>query len=368
MTPVDALVVGAGVHGLCTAFWLRRLGVPRVVVVDRYGPGHAAGSSHGALRITRSSYHDPQLVRLATRAHREGWPQLEAELGRPLRVATPGLFFGPPDGPFGAWLRATLAASGEVEQVSPAQARRLCPLLRIDDGDAALLDRSAAMVLAGETMAALRAWCAAHAVDLRWHEPVTRIAAEGRSVRVTTARAEYVAGAAAVAAGAWLDRLLPGGSGPLTVLRQQVGYFDLDVPDEAVAAGRFPVWARIGRTADDFVYGLPAHGGAGVKAARHVTAGAGVDPDAPPPPVDEHDLLALARERFAVPVRALSGTETCLYTMTRDQGFAVGPAAGEARLVAIAACSGHAFKFAPEIGRAAADALHGALAAARTNR
>ena len=51
---LDVAVVGAGVHGLCAAFALRRRG-HRVVVLDRFDAGHDRGGSHGAARITRSS-------------------------------------------------------------------------------------------------------------------------------------------------------------------------------------------------------------------------------------------------------------------------------------------------------------------------
>jgi sarcosine oxidase len=47
-----ALVVGAGVHGLATAWQLARRGVPRVALVERFRLHHDRGSSHGA-RITR---------------------------------------------------------------------------------------------------------------------------------------------------------------------------------------------------------------------------------------------------------------------------------------------------------------------------
>lgn len=163
----EAIVLGAGIHGLCTAFHLHRMGVRDILVVDRHADGHAHGSSHGHTRITRSSYADRRWIELAQQAHRRGWRELSAELGAQLLFPTPGLFFGPEAGPFGAFLTATLGSGTDVERIGVPQARELCPLLRIADDDAVLLDHTAAMVAAERTMTGLRAWCDAHGIERR---------------------------------------------------------------------------------------------------------------------------------------------------------------------------------------------------------
>ncbi|HZN37491.1 MAG TPA: FAD-dependent oxidoreductase [Planctomycetota bacterium] len=355
MSPHDCVIVGAGIHGLCTAFWLRQRGVHDLLLLERHGPGHDRGSSHGQTRITRSSYHEPFLVRLAERAHREAWPALEREFGRSLRVRTPGVFFGPASGPFGDYLRATLGSCRDAEQVTPATARQRFPLLRFPAEDAVLVDQTAAMLLAADTIAGLRAWLAEKGVELRWHTPVLRLEPQADYVDVVIAKATVKARTVVLAAGPWLPALAPPGHEPLTVQRQEVGYFDVAADEAACRAGTFPVWARIGETPENFHYGLPSHANSGLKAAVHRTTGPGCDPDAIPPAIDDGALMALARERFAVEVRGLRAAERCLYTMTGDQGLRVGRHARIPQLVVIAACSGHAFKFGPIIGQMAAD-------------
>jgi sarcosine oxidase len=357
MPQVDHVIVGAGINGLCTAFWLRQRGAGRIVVCDRFGPGHDRGSSHGATRITRSSYDDPRFVAMAQVAHAECWPQLERAVGGSLRTPTPGLFFGPVDGPFAAYARATLGSGAAVEAIDVMTARRRFPLLRLHDGDGALLDHTAAVVLAAATMQGLAAWLSAADVALRWHEPVAAVRPVAGGVEVATATTTWHAHSAVLALGPWTGSLAAADAtgGPLVVQPQEVGYFAGDGLDgDAVAPGRFPVWARIGRTAEDFHYGLPAVDGSGVKLAVHRTTGEGVDPDAPLPAIAEAGLLELARERFAVAAPRLRWTERCLYTMARDHDLRVARAA-EAPVVTIAACSGHAFKFGPLLGRMAAD-------------
>lgn len=352
----DAIVLGAGIHGLCAAFWLRRSGHQRIAVLEQHAAGHDLGSSHGSTRITRSSYHEAQFVRLAAAAHRDGWPTLERELGRALRIPTPGVFFGPPDGPFGDYLRATLAASDQVEAMPTARAAAQFPLLRFEADDAVLVDHSAAMLLAAATMAGLREWLLAAGVELHYQTPVTALRSTPDAIEVVAEDSTRHSRGVVVAAGAGTARLLPAAVPRPRVLHQQVGYFDVDAASSSLAAGAFPVWARIGRRQNDFEYGLPAFEGAGLKAAMHRTEG----PDEehhPLPPIDPAALLALATRRFTRPVRALQRTERCRYTLTDDQGFVVARAPHEPRLVVVAACSGHGFKFGPEIGRRAAGLL-----------
>ncbi|MBL9076686.1 MAG: FAD-dependent oxidoreductase [Planctomycetes bacterium] len=351
---LDALVLGAGVHGLCSAFALRRAGLRRITVVEAHGPGHELGGSHGRTRITRSSYDRPRFVQMAREAHARGWPELEAALGRSLRIRTPGLFFGPP-GPFDAYVAATLGAGADVEPLPAAAARARFPLLAVDDGEQALLDHTAAMVLAAETMAGLRAWLAEHGVELRWQSPVRHLEVEDDAVVATCGDERLRARCAVAALGAWLPRLLADGGPPLVPLRQSVGYFAVDAPAAQCRAPAFPVWARIAPGDDGFSYGLPDHADAGLKLALHRTVGRADALDATVPPADPQALSRLARERFAVPVRGLRASERCLYAMAPEHEFTIAPAPVSPRLIAVAACSGHGFKFGPVVGRIAAE-------------
>ncbi|MBJ7452805.1 MAG: FAD-dependent oxidoreductase, partial [Blastococcus sp.] len=78
----DVVVVGGGVMGSAAAWALARRGVG-VVLLERFGPGHAFGASHGSARIYRSTYAQPHHQALVAEA-RQLWAELEAETGMTL--------------------------------------------------------------------------------------------------------------------------------------------------------------------------------------------------------------------------------------------------------------------------------------------
>jgi len=92
MADVDVAVVGAGIMGAATAWWLARSGA-EVVLVERFAIGHPHGSSHGRSRIFRLSYPDAPHVAMAQEAL-PLWRELEAEAGATLLERVGGLDTG----------------------------------------------------------------------------------------------------------------------------------------------------------------------------------------------------------------------------------------------------------------------------------
>ena len=83
----DVIVIGLGGMGSAAAAHLAARG-QRVLGLERFGPAHDRGSSHGGSRIIRQSYfEDPAYVPLLLRAY-ELWRSLEADSGADLMTLT----------------------------------------------------------------------------------------------------------------------------------------------------------------------------------------------------------------------------------------------------------------------------------------
>src|SRR4051794_41919354 len=95
MATYDVIVVGLGGMGSAAAAHLAARG-QRVLGLERFGPAHDRGSSHGGSRITRQSYfEDPAYVPLLLRAY-ELWDQLADDSGADVITLTGGGVLGRP--------------------------------------------------------------------------------------------------------------------------------------------------------------------------------------------------------------------------------------------------------------------------------
>ena len=357
-----ALVVGAGVNGLATAWHLVRLGCPRVALVERFRIGHDRGSSHGHSRITRSSYRHQTYVRLMQVAHGEEWPRLERDSGTALVHRQDGVFFGPTGGPFEDYAASVAAVGVDVERIDVAQARQRFPLFRFPDAAGVLHDRTGGVIAAAAAIDALAKRCWIEGVHVLEDTEVVGIDPVGDAIAVATDRGKLLAERVVVTAGAWTARLLPSLAARLVVKRQSVGFFAVDAPAEAIGVGRFPVWAYLGGGPNGLRYGLPEFGRPGLKAALHEESGVPDDPDARPGPDARllDGIRAFLDEQLAVRVGETLHAETCLFTSTASEDFVIDTLPGHPRVVVGSACSGHGFKFGPLTGRILAElALHG---------
>src|ERR1700756_985959 len=125
----DVIVVGLGAMGSAAAMHMARRGA-RVLGLDRFGPAHDQGSSHGESRLIRKAYFEsPAYVPLLERSY-PLWDALAADTGATLLHRT-GLFL--------SGKRAALASAVArdhglvVERLSPTEARARFPGLRVDD-------------------------------------------------------------------------------------------------------------------------------------------------------------------------------------------------------------------------------------------
>lgn len=338
----DAIVVGAGINGAATAWWLARTG-RNVVVLERHTPAHAGGSSHGGVRIFRFAYPEPEYVALAQRAL-ELWREAEAESGETLVELTGGIDCGyEPD--VKAVADALDATGTGYEWLAAEAAQERWPQFRFTGP--VVFQPQGGRCFAERSVRALLAIAERNGAEVRCGEAVTALAVHGDDAVVRTAIDEYRAPVCVIAAGAWTAALASGvlPLPELLVTREQPVFFRSIAGDDPWPS--FIDHADPGPFGGIACYGL-AEPGRGIKVGRHHT-GDPVDPDSPTElDAEATALVVAAAERWIPGVDPTPlGSDSCLYTTTANEDFVIdrrGP------FTVASACSGHGFKFGPATG------------------
>jgi len=357
---MKAVVVGAGVYGSGIALALRDLGAA-VTVLESRAPAHAWAASGGRERVLRLEYGgDVFYTRLAARA-REAWCALETRLGVPLYRETGVLYLAPDDR---GWEKAsfdTARAEGHpLDPLSPADVERRWPLLRATDVGFACFQPVGGFLSARAATAALASAARDAGAEIVHGAEVSSVEiASGRATGVRLADGRVVRGDAIVLApGAWAARLLEPLGLPAPKATRQV-VVNLATDDAAFGPDRFPVFAELSTG----FYGTPAWTLEGVKLANHL-------PGPPMDPSDEAGRSATVadlephREWLARRIPSLASARAiephvCCYSLTPDEHFLIGPAAGAAGLFVATGFSGHGFKFASVLAPAIAELATG---------
>ncbi|WP_240739782.1 FAD-dependent oxidoreductase [Leucobacter triazinivorans] len=358
----DRIVIGGGAMGLATTWQLASRGL-RVLLLERFSPGHDRGASHGATRNMNNAYAEDHYLDLYDEALRL-WRELEAESGRQLLTLNGLVTHGDP-----ARVRAahdSLAARGAaIELITPDEAAMRWPGMRFE-GDV-LVNRDAGRIHAADALEVLDALSRERGAELRYGHRV--LAIDPGPDRVT-ATVETPAGDVAactaegvvVTAGAWTSQLLDGlvDLPPLRVTEEHPAHFAVR-PEFASAAwpsfNHFqPEVRRTGYRGN--LYGMLTPG-EGIKVGFHAT-GDEVDPDRRSFRASDVARAQL-REHVAHWFPGLdpdSAAEiSCTYTLTPSERFVLDT---RGRITVGAGFSGQGFKFVPAIGRVLADATLGA--------
>lgn len=353
----EVAVVGLGAWGSATLWRLAQRGVA-VVGIERFGLGHAFGSSHGGSRMFRvACLEHPGLVPLAQRSARL-WHDLETASGVHLFEPTGGLLIGPENGPVVAGtLAAARAHDLPVRRLDAAELRATHPRhAGVPDDHAAVFERAAGLLRPEAAIRAAVQVATAHGARVLLHTGVHAIRPDQDGVVVRTAAADLRVGQVVVTAGGWLPELLP--RFPVEVVRTPTTWFRPEDPAE-FSLDRFPVFLReLSGGAALFGHGIDTTGE--VKLGMEDRAGSPAVPDADSldRSVGEPDWAALCGILPGLvpglgprPSRAEAG----LFTRTPDGQFLLGRVPGSRRVVVGGGCGNHGFKHATGIGEVLAD-------------
>ena len=350
MNHFDVVVCGLGVMGCAALHALARRG-QRVLGIERYTPGHDRGSSHGATRIIRLSYFEhPSYVPLVRHAYAL-WQELEQASGQQLLHVTGVAEMGPPDSML---VSGTLAAAHQHglrhDVLSAKELMQRYPAFRLPEHFVAVLQPDGGYLAAERAVEALLARAIHAGAAVRTCETISAIEPRAGHVRIVTDRGVVEAGTVIVAAGPWLNSLLPDVALPLRVTRQAMAWFTPIDPAPFVPE-HFPVFLIESR--HGMHYGFPPFGNSAVKVAKHHHADQTVDPktyDRTFNSDDEKLIRAAVADHLPSANGQILTTQTCLYTVTPDGDFIIDRMPQFPQVIVASPCSGHGFKFAPAIG------------------
>ena len=358
MPAFDVIVAGLGGMGSAAAHHLAARG-QRVLGLERFGPGHDRGASHGGSRITRQSYFEgAEYVPLLLRAY-ELYERLAADSGQDLITLTGGVMVGRPDSRTVSGALASARQWGlDHELLDAAELRRRFPTMSPAADEVALFETRAGFVRPERTVVAQLDLAAGHGADLRFHEPMESWAPAGDGVRVRTATGEYTAGHLVLTPGPWAPGLLAGLGVPMTIERQVQHWFAPRGGVTPFRADRHPVY--IWEPAGGFqMYGFPAidgpDGGAKIAFFRRGTPTTPEELDTAVHPAEIAEMArAAARILPDLPGEWLRG-EPCLYSTTPDEHFVISRHPAHDAVTVACGFSGHGFKFVPVVGEIVAD-------------
>ena len=350
----EYVVIGLGGLGSGAAYHLAKAG-HSVLGIEQFELGHERGASHDTSRILRHSYHTPEYVRLTFDAY-DDWASLEADSGEHLVTTVGGLDLFPAGAvidieEYDSSLRALEVG---FERLDRDEIAARWPQFVLPEGTRGLYQERGSIVPAARGVAAMQAMARKFGAELRDNSPVSGVRDLGLDgIEVTVGDSTVRCRRLVVCADAWTNQVLAGLNWQvhLTTTLEQVTYFE---PGDATpfAPGRFPLWIWMD---DPSYYGFPTYGEATVKAAEDCGGAVvtGDDRTFEPDPERRARLAAFMESTFpgsGRPVRS----KTCLYTLTNDRDFLIGPVPGHDNVL-VGVGAGHSFKFAPTIGRMLAE-------------
>jgi glycine/D-amino acid oxidase-like deaminating enzyme len=359
------VIAGAGIFGVTAARELRRRGW-EAVLVDPGPLPHPLAASTDISKVVRLAYGSDETYTEMMEEALAIWGEWNGRWPEPLfhETGVLSLTRAPmqPGGFEHESFRVLEARGKNPERLTPADLRRRFPAWKAQSYTDGFYQREGGYAESGRVVARLIELARAEGVEVRPEMAFRELTESGgRITGLVAGNGERLAADQVVlAAGAWTPKLLPRLSGSLKATAHPIYHFR--PPSRRLyLEGLFPVFtADISNTG---WYGFPMNRDGIVKIANH-GMGQEKDPSGPREPdaeqarAEESALRRFLEETFpTLAPLPISERRTCFYCDTRDEHFWIDRDPEASGLVVAAGDSGHAFKFAPLLGRIIAEVV-----------
>lgn len=350
----ETIVAGLGAMGSAALARCALRGA-KTIGIDRYPEGHAFGASAGRSRMIRQAYYEnATYVPLLLRAY-DLWRDVEQRAETNLLHLTGLLLIGTPHGEI---LAGTLRAAAQhglpLETLTASDIRAHYPSARVDDNEVGVYEANAGYVVPEAAIAAHLRIARDNGAQTRFGVALSHWHDRGDRVEVTCSDGSVLeARTLLLALGPWFAAEMRAAGVPLHVQRNVQVWFEPH--DDRYRVGAFPAFLVDRAALPAPLYGFPDSGD-GVKAAFH-GHGETTDPDNLRREIDvERDVepVRVALDAWMPSAAArYRDAKACMYALTPDEHFVIGPHPHAANVVLCGGFSGHGYKFAAVIGEIA---------------
>ncbi|XP_076338203.1 peroxisomal sarcosine oxidase-like isoform X1 [Tachypleus tridentatus] len=352
----DVIVIGAGIMGSCTSWFLSSQG-KKVLLLEQFPIPHSRGSSHGHSRIIRSAYSEKHFNNIMPDAF-QMWKEIEKKSGESLILNTGLLCISrPPCRESELILDNMMKLCPEHTEVLEFQTfERRFPMLKYPKNINVILDKSAGVIRADRAMHAVQTLFKQSGGIIHDSCPVVNIW-PGRIVTVVTSKGSFRTSSVVVCAGPWTNKVLHHLELvlPLKPLRISTCYWKEKeaYKGQYSAQQGFPCLLDYNYHSLNDVYGLPSLEYPGMaKICFHDSEECDADQRELNSKTWDVEIVSdFIRDHCPGLNNSPAIVETCIYTKTPDSTFILDRHPKYRNIIIGAGFSGTGFKMGPVIGK-----------------
>jgi len=352
----DVAVIGSGVFGVWTAYFLRQSGA-EVILLDAHGPGNSRASSGGESRIIRMGYGPDEIYSRSALRSLSLWREFFARIESPTMPASQRLFrqtgvlwlARESDSYCESILEILTRLGVHVERLETSELQKRYPQISFAGVGWGVLEPASGALMARRAVQALASQTEAEGTTIK-RESVAPIGDGSRLDFISTAESPRIlADEFVFACGPWLPKLFPDLLGKkIHVTRQEVFFFGTPAGDDRFAPDQTPIWVDF----NDEAYAIPDLDQRGFKIAIDAH-GPEFDPETGERTETEAGVKA-ARTYLSKRVPDLADapvieSRVCQYENTSNGDFLIDRHPHFENVWLVGGGSGHGFKHGPAV-------------------